>query len=154
MIRRATHSDIPGIEAALLKMKGRSEFRTVKVEFERGRKVLRQCMSSPRGFAAVAEHGGRVTGVIIGIVTNHWFSAERFASDFAFCSFRRGDGAQLLQMFKAWADSQNAILLMAQSSGVNAKRVRAFYESQGLTCVGNMFVGEKPIAVSVARRVG
>lgn len=153
MIRLATLADIPAIEQFMLAMKRRTELVTVKVEFERARKIMRQCVSSPQGFAAVAEHGGRITGVLLGIVDNYWFSMDRYASDIAFFSRRRGDGAALLARFKEWADNKSATLLMGQSSGQHMDATRRFYESQGLVCVGHVFMGERPISVRKMRSV-
>ena len=136
----------------MLSMKRRTEMVTVKVEFERARKVLRNCISSPQGFAMLAEHECKITGVLFGVTTNYWFSAERYASDIAFFSRRRGDGARLLTEFREWADRKNATLLMGQSSGQHLALTRKFYESHGLTLVGHLFIGPKPIQVKQVRR--
>ncbi len=154
MIRKATINDLPGIEDALLRMKRRTEFVTVKVEFERGRKAVRQCISSPQGFCWVAERNGRISGVLLGLISQFWYSREWFASDLAFYSQHKGDGQALMARFLEWAKAKNAIALMGQSSGKLTERVRAFYSSFGLVPIGNLFIGEKPIAVQPLRRVG
>lgn len=152
MIRRAIHADIPSIEALLLRAKRYSEYCTVKVEFERARKVMRQCISSPQGFAAVADHDGKITGALLGVTANYWFSAERFASDLGFYSQRRGDGRQLLAMFKAWADSKHATLQLSQSTGKHIAAVQRLYGAIGCVPVGTLFGGERPISVPVKLR--
>lgn len=153
-----TLADLPAVEDLLLKMKGRTEFVTVKVEFERGRKAMRQCVSSPQGFAAVAVHGDKITGCLLATITHWWFSGERFATDLAFHS-QRGDGERLLRMLKGWADSKNVTVQMAVSSGGprssarKFERLKGLYAKIGLVPIGYLFLGEKPIAVQAMRSV-
>lgn len=152
MIRRATHLDLPAIEALLLRAKRYTEYCTVKVEFERARKAMRNCISSPQGFAAVADHEGKITGVLLGVTTNYWFSAERYASDMGFYSQRIGDGRRLLKMFKAWADGKHAKLEMAQSTNKRAGTLQKLYAEMGLVRIGALFSGERPISVPMNLR--
>lgn len=151
MIRWATLADLPRIEEALIKLKGRSEFRTVVIEFERGRKTVRKCISSPQGFAAISERNGKISGVLIGTADSYWYSSTRFASDFAFTFRTRAEARELLRLFKAWADGKNAQLLMGQTTGTHGKLIAALYAEVGLVPVGTLFVGERPIAVRIAR---
>jgi hypothetical protein len=72
MPRCATLAGVAGIEDTLLRLKRKSEFATIKVEFERGRNGMHQCISAPQGFAAVAQRHGKITRVLIGVTTNYW----------------------------------------------------------------------------------
>ena len=152
MIRRGQLQDVAAIEALLLRAKRFSEYCTVKVEWERARKAIRQCISSPQGFAAVAEHEGRITGCLLGIATHYWFSAERFASDLGFYSQRRGDGLAMLEMFKSWADSKHATLQMGQSTTKRAAGIKRLYGKIGCVPAGTLFAGERPISIPVNLR--
>jgi len=152
MIRKATLADVLPIEDFCLRMKRRTEVVTIKVEFERARKAIRNCISSPQGFAMVSEHGGNITGVLLGVTSNWWFSSDRYASDIAFFSQRKGDGARLMDAFRQWADDKNAQLVMGMSSGQHMSTAKKFYELQGLVCVGHIFMGPKPIQVRQIRR--
>lgn len=147
MIRRATLADLPVIESLLIAAKRRSEFVTVKIEFERARKIIRTCISSPKGFAYVAEHDGKITGVLLGVADHYWYSVERFATDFAFYSKRRGDGRELLTRFLEWAASKGATPLLGQSSGRHGPGIHKLYTSMGLFPIGTLYMGEKPIQV-------
>lgn len=153
MIRQATFADLLPIEDLVLRLKRRTEFCTTKVDFERARKVARQCLQSGRGFAMVAEHDQRITGVLLGAIDRFWFSNERYASDILWFSQRRGDGDALFDRFKAWADARNARLFMTQSSGLHAKLLPSFYERRGLVQIGALYIGEKPICVPQLRSI-
>lgn len=153
MIRRATLADLPSIEDMLLRMKGRTEFRTTKVDFDRARLAARQCVSNAgRGFAIVAVHADRITGALFAAVDRWWFSPERFASNLFFHS-TRGDGRAMLAMFKEWADSKGAQIFDAvSSSSRHGARIRGYYAEIGCVPVGEIFIGEKPIRVPMMMR--
>ena len=153
MIRRATLADVPALEDMLLKVKRRSEFCTVKVEFERARKAARQCISSQQGFAAVAEHDGKITGCMLGVVTSLWFSPQKIGSDIAWVSFKRGDGRALFCAWMDWLNSKGAIPYMGQSTGRHGRTLAAFYREFGLVPMGTLWIGEKPIRVPHLRSV-
>lgn len=147
MIRRATLDDCMAIEDLFLRAKRRTEFCTVRVNFEKARKNLRRCIQSAVGFAMVAEHDGEISGALCGVLTDFWYADERYATDMGFVSRRRGDGKALLGQFVAWANTKGVFVLMATSSLRAGKVLRALYEGEGLRRVGEAFVTNKPIVV-------
>jgi N-acetylglutamate synthase-like GNAT family acetyltransferase len=140
MIRAAALSDVLLIEALLLRLKMHSEYATVPVDRERGRKMMRHCISSPQGFAWVAEHREKLCGVLLGIKQPIWFSARLSATDIVFYSQRPGDGRALVEQFTEWAwkDPRVEEVLCAQSSGHRVGRTDHWYQNLGFTRVGSV----------------
>lgn len=145
MIRAATLADVEGIKTLLLAMKRHTEFATVKIEPVRALKTVRQCISSPQGFCAVAEHDGELTGVILAVKQALWYSTQPFASDLALYSRYPGEGAQLMQAMLDWADAAGCIVIAGQSSGQAVSRTQRWYESLGFTHVGGVYVRERAL---------
>jgi len=153
MIRHALLQDVPAIEKLLLRAKRRTELCTVKVNFEKGRKNIRRCIQSALGFAMVAERGEKITGTLLAMQCEYWYSNERYVTDMGFVSYARGDGRLLLRRCRSWADAHGAKMLMGTFSLDPRGAMRRVYEGEGLYMAGHTFVSEKPINVPNIRMV-
>lgn len=96
-------------------------------------------MSSQFGCAFVTERDGKLTGLIVGIAQQLWFSRARYATDLLFYSEHPGDGYKLLKQFLSWAWKVPGVVevTMGQSSGM--RRSDALYRRAGLQRVGGVF---------------
>jgi len=141
MIRKATAADLQ----AIIEMGYRLCDRTPQAHVKRDRpsiaKQLTACMSSAFGCVFVAEHEKQITGVIVGIAQQFWFSNQRQAVDLMFVAERVGDGPRLLKAFVEWAWKVPGVVEVAgaQSSGIEIERTAEMYERLGFQRVGSVF---------------
>lgn len=147
MIRRGTPKDLP----AIIEMGHRLCDRTPQAHVKRDRESIAQtigsCMASGLGCVFVAEHEGKLTGVIVGMAQQYWFSRQRQAVDLMFVSERPGDGMRLLRAFIDWAWKVPGVVEVAgaQSSGIDIERTVELYERLGFKHVGGVFsMTERP----------
>lgn len=141
MIRRATLSDVEPMIDALMRTKRRSVYATVTVDKDMARKTIRQCISAPQAYAAITEHGGQISGVLLGIKEQLWFSRMSEAKDLVYHAARASDLRDLLEDFCAWAwkDQRVCAVLVGQSSGVQVERTTGVIRAQGFDLVGGVF---------------
>ena len=99
----------------------------------------------------VAEHKGKITGVLLAKVEPFWFadqaSGARVASDLMFYSQRAGDGLAMLKRFVEWAFSVPRVVRveMAVSTGqASLERMAKLYLRAGLRQEGSLFVVNHP----------
>lgn len=142
MIRLAAHGDIKEIVDLFLRLKRVSDYAFIPHNQERAMLTIRRCISSPQGYAKVsASKSGAITGCLLGVADQLWWSTRRYASDIGFFSQIPGDGQELVADFEAWAWRQNGVVevLLAQSSGCDVERTDAWYQSLGYTRAGGVF---------------
>lgn len=94
-------------------------------------------MELPNGLLAVAEKDGVVVGGVAGIVTEHWFSTDLTANEFAVFILPEHRGgmtaARLVQHYVQWAKAQGAKLIqLGISTGVQPVETAALYRALGL----------------------
>lgn len=141
MIRRASAKDLQ----AIIEMGYRLCDRTPQAHAKRDRptiaKQITACMSSAFGCCFVAEHDGKLSGVILGIAQQYWFSTQRQAVDLMFVAERVGDGPRLLRAFVDWAWKVPGVIEVgaAQTSGIEIERTAEMYERLGFQRVGSVF---------------
>lgn len=141
MIRKATAKDLQ----AIIEMGYRLCDRTPQAKVDRDRQAIAQtithCMNSSLGCCFVSERDGRLTGVIVGVAQQYWFSRKRQAVDLMFTSEHPGDGLQLLRKFVDWAWAAPGVVevTMAQSSGIEVERTGVLFERVGFHRVGGVY---------------
>jgi hypothetical protein len=141
MIRKGTATDLQ----AIIEMGYRLCDRTPQAHVKRDRPAIAQtltsCMNSAFGCCFVAERSGRLTGVIVGLAQQYWFSRQRQVVDLMFTAERPGDGLALMRRFIAWGWSVSGVVEVAasQSSGIEIERTAKLYEHLGFTRVGGVF---------------
>lgn len=141
MIRKATAHDLQ----AVIEMGYRLCDRTPQAHVKRDRPAIAQtltsCMNSAFGCCFVAEHAGQLTGVIVGIAQQYWFSRQRQAVDLMFTAERPGDGIQLLRKYVEWGWAVPGVVevSIAQSSGIEVDRTAVLFERVGFQRVGGVF---------------
>lgn len=109
-------------------------------------RTFTQAMSSALGCAFVSEHEGKLTGLLIGVAQELWWSRMRFATDLVFYAERAGAGVLLGRQFLDWAWNVPRMVdvTMGQSSGLDPERSAAIYRRLGLQRVGGLYCAVKP----------
>lgn len=146
MIRPATHDDFLAWRGLCERLHAQSPFASIPPEWEGIGKLFRQCLSSRLGCVLVAEHGGRLTGTVLGLAQEWWWCRKRVASDLLLYSERPGDGPALLSAFMDWAWSVPSVIhvVCGQSSGVDIERTSAMYRQAGMKPIGGLFYADRP----------
>jgi hypothetical protein len=145
-VRKATEADIDAIMALLAVMLEESAYRAIPLHEEKLRAFLR-FTSTDKNHACLVYQGrdGRIDGVILGFVTEHWFSLEKGVWDLALFvrPERRGSiaAARLWSAFKTWAQAAGAkTLCLGTVAGIAPERTRRFYTGLGMTEVGSLYL--------------
>lgn len=141
MIRNAQTADLPQLLSLGKRLQKKSPYADVPMDVATVGSTLGQCISSAFGFAMVAVHDGKITGVMLGAAMPLFFSKKRAATDFVTYAESPGDGFRMIRQFVKWAWSiPNVIeITLAQSSGVDVERTGKLYARVGLQRVGSIF---------------
>ena len=110
MIRNATTEDLPRLLELGEAMHAESRYSIMSFDREKVAGLLTTLMTTDTGFLMVAETDGRIIGGFAGIVSEHWFSHDKLASDIALFieqEFRRqakrgGDSGYLFRRRARW----------------------------------------------------
>jgi GNAT superfamily N-acetyltransferase len=114
VIRLATLSDVDAIVAMGLAFLRQSDYRTHIAENPDQMRVLaHHLLNSPDGAFFVADHDGRLVGVLGIIAYAHHMSGERTAGELVWWvdPAKRGIGLRLLKAAEQWAKDQGAVTL-------------------------------------------
>jgi GNAT superfamily N-acetyltransferase len=113
--------------------------------------TLMVCMNPMQGLVLVAEHDGKLTGILIATLATLWWADQRdgprMASDLVFHSTRYGDGRRMLAQLIEWAFNVPRVIRieMAVSSGQGTlASARRLYESAGFALEGTLFTMNHP----------
>lgn len=153
MIRPGMHSDLK----AILELANKAGDLTPYAHLPRDRQsmvqVITQCIASRFSFCEVAEHEGKLTGVLLAQAAELWFSKKRAATDILFYC-ESGDGAFMAKRYIDWGwRTPNVVeVSLAQSSGIDMDRFADMCELIGMQLVGTVFTLIKP--AEPARAVG
>ncbi|MAK37096.1 MAG: GNAT family N-acetyltransferase [Flavobacteriaceae bacterium] len=109
--------------------------------FDLGKVVAEQ------GGLFIAEHEGKIVGMLVGLVSEHFFGHDLMASDLTFYidkEHRGGTlGVRLMRQFEAWAKCMGArVISLGISTEIDAKRTGELYLRMGYRVTGEMFVKE------------
>ena len=149
MIRPLRPDDMQDLAKLLGELHAKSMYRSIKWSAQIV--LSRIAMLSTRGFVRVAEHDGQLTGVIAGLVDEHWWAdpqrGARYATDLVFYSKHRGDGATMVREFVEWALERPRVITieMAINSGMVSQRAAdRFYTQLGFERRGSFYVMDHP----------
>jgi hypothetical protein len=145
-VRSATEADIDEMVEMLRIQHAASSLRDVSFHEPKVRALFRHAIAAPDHACLVyarAEDG--LAGMMIGFVTQHFFSLETIASDlFVFVRPEaRGSiaAARLWLAFRDWAQKSGARTLRAGTiGGEMPERTRRFYTGLELTEVGSIYL--------------
>ncbi len=108
--------------------------------------VYGMCISSAMGFAMVAERDGEVTGILMAVADQLWFSKARFVSDLVFYVEDGRSGLPLLRAMVEWAWTMPKVIEItcAQSSMIRADKLDALYRRCGFENRGGIWTLQRP----------
>jgi GNAT superfamily N-acetyltransferase len=143
MIRFGTHADIPAIIKIGQLIIDASQTYSMPVDKDKASYMLRRAISDRQMALFVAERAGKVVGFFIGLMDEHWFSKERYATDVGFCVLpeHADQGVWLLRRFMRWAKGAGvSSIQLGLSTGMDADgRTGQMYQAHGLSKVGGIF---------------
>lgn len=150
MIRTMVPGDIEQVVALCRRLHQRSRYSRFKPHWPTVLQTITKAATSPAGRVIVAEHDGKITGLIIAVVQEFWWAepkaGPRVVSDLLFYSQRIGDGEQMMKAMVEWAWSVPRVVRVeiGVSSGIKTERTESFYRSMGFDYMGPMFEAEHP----------
>lgn len=141
MIRAATIHDLAEVIDMGYRLCDRTHYAAVKRDRQAIAMTIQDCMRSKFGCCFVSERSGRITGVILGIAQQLWFSRQRQACDLMFTAEHPGDGMALLRRFVEWGWSVPGVVEVvgSQSSGIDVDRTAKLYQRVGFSTVGGVY---------------
>jgi hypothetical protein len=142
IVRDATFDDAD--EAVELGAKIHAESESKHLAFDpSGAKVIgAQCIVNRSMCAFVAEHEGRIVGVLLGAERSFGYLHARYATDLLFLA-KGGAGKLLMTRFKTWAFDERGVdqIIMGVSfGGRSARGSEVIYKRQGFTHAGGIFL--------------
>lgn len=146
-VRLATEGDIGELVAMLGGLHTESIYRDVPLSNDKLAGFLASAIADPKRCVFVyVGKDGRIDGVIVGLVTDYFFSDDLAAYETTVYvrPERRGSMAayRLWSAFKTWAREQGARHVWPGiSSGITTSRTAKFYRGMGLEAVGSVFFG-------------
>lgn len=100
-------------------------------------------MLSERALVLVCEDDGKITGLLMAVLTLHPVFACIIASDLVFYAETPGSGREMCRQFEQWATDNGAHQIeMGVSSGLG-NRADPFFERRGFNKVGGIFVKKR-----------
>lgn len=139
-VRRAGSADIePMIEMGRALHQESPRYRTMRYDPDKLRRVaarLQGTLLAEDGVMLVAEAGGQVVGMLVGILAERWFGPDRYATDLTVYvrPEHRGGTAfvRLVAAFEAWAREQGVDEVdIGISTDIHAERTVHAYERLG-----------------------
>lgn len=150
MIRDLEHKDLEPVVKLLDRLHQKSPYRALVPDWAQ---VVNACvfnMQSANGFAKVAEHKERITGVMLGNIQTPWWVDQqigpRIASDIAFYSKAPKDGVRLLKALAEWAFSRPRVVRVECGYTINhpGEIMDRLYASAGFVKEGTFYIRNHP----------
>lgn len=152
MIRQMQPEDLEQVLALIAVLHIETPYRQIEMDWHGIIAFLTVAQMNRTALILVAEHEGKVTGVMLAKVEPFWFADQRngarVASDLMFYSKFAGDGPRMLRRFIAWAFSVPRVVRieMAVSTGqAKLERMAKIYTRVGLQQEGSLFVMNHPM---------
>jgi GNAT superfamily N-acetyltransferase len=144
MIRRATLDDLPALMRLGADMHAESpRFSRWRLNEGKLARLFERMLGDQDAFLWVAEHEGRVAGLLAAMIFDHWCVDQRMAMDFGLFMepARRGGlhAARLVKEYKAWAAEAGAHCEMGATTGVAPEATDRFLRCMGLRPCGALY---------------
>lgn len=143
MIRPATEADVPAIIELGAEMHRESP-RLASFSYSPGKVYeLLDVLIGCGGFAWVSVADGRINGLMLGFVQEHWFSEDLAAQELALyiepASRGSSSAARLIAQFKGWAAERGVMpgnIMAGISTGIHVEQTARLYEAFGFRRFG------------------
>jgi GNAT superfamily N-acetyltransferase len=140
IVRPATVRDIEEMVAIGARWHSLSDHAYVKFDQIRAGMFAMRAISSRGNCALVAEHLGKIVGMLIGTIQEWPFLNLKVATDLLTLSERAGAGRALLRQFEAWAFASGADeMMLGVSFGGDPRDCEKIYKRAGYRHIGGMF---------------
>jgi GNAT superfamily N-acetyltransferase len=142
--RFASVDDVPRILEILAKMHAESRYAEWPIDPDKLQQLVHGLIDHEDGACLVAQDSGEIIGVMLGLVTEFFFSRERMATELLLYVVpgKRGSWAavRLAHRFIEWAGATDAVEIQAGvSAGIANKDAERFYSSLGFASLGLSF---------------
>lgn len=150
MIRDLELKDMEPVLKLLDRLHQKSPYRALVPDYGHAVQTMMFNMQSPNGFAKVAEHDEKVTGVILANVATPWWVNQqigpRVVSDIAFYSRYPKDGVKLLQAMAEWAFTRPRVVRVECGYTINhpVEIMDRLYHRAGFVKEGTFYVRNHP----------
>lgn len=137
LVRHPRIEDWPQVVRLAADMHMETEFRRYRFSIEKVEQLYAVLLKDQENFfAVVAEHEGELCGFMAGFLCEHFFSADKYASEMLFYVSPKWRGSsaalRMVRAFEAWAMERPVLDIMTGiSSGVGVDRTSNFYEKLG-----------------------
>lgn len=145
MIRDAIPDDVPALVELGRRMATESpHYAHLPYSAAKMDRLFRSLIDSADGFLMLAEVDGAVVGVMAAIVSEHWMSEARIATDFGVyvnAEYRGGTAAaRMIKRFRAWAHERGSVqTTLGISTEICVEQTARFYTLLGLRQFGLLF---------------
>ena len=138
-IRSATNSDIPALTCMAEVMHAESP-RLSRIPFSAAKvsRLFSSLIALPDGLVLVVEVGGVIVGGVAAVVSEHWFSDEKVATEFGIFLMQEHRGglaaARLVRSYIDWARTHGVgpgWVKIGISTGVHQEKTAELYEALG-----------------------
>lgn len=145
MIRTATYHDLKAILEIGRRTIEASPTYPVVMDDVKASYMVRRCIADKSMEAFVSEIDGKITGFILAMQEEHFFSRDWYATDLCFCVLpsHADQAVWLLRRFIRWANSNPKVksIMLGVSSGLDKDgRLGQLYEKHGLKSAGGLYV--------------
>lgn len=146
-IRNATIDDVDALVELGEMMHAESpRFRTLTYDPVKVAGVVQYLLHDPAAQVLVAEHEAQIVGMLAGIIVEHFFGPDCYATDYVFYvhpAYRGTSAAP--RLYRAWeellkADGRVKEVSLGISTEIHPERTRRFYEHLGFRETGAIMV--------------
>lgn len=137
--RKATTNDFDGILELMKRMQPNTNYANVPIDDQSVKMLVGSGIFERRETAYVAEHEGKITGVIVGGLTPYQWNRKMFyATDVLFMA--EAGGAWLLRKLVDWAKKHHKThaIILGEDGGQHV-RTKRLYQAIGFNQIGGIF---------------
>ena len=140
-VRPAVHGDINQFIELGREMHAESIFHVYDFDEAKLRSYIEMLIDQDWGIALALVDGNKTVGGFLGVIVEHWFGKDKWASDVAlFVAAEHRSGRAGLQLLHAYVDEAKRSganqVVMANSTGYEPDRVARLFGKAGLKQVG------------------
>ncbi|WP_162559897.1 hypothetical protein [Methylobacterium radiodurans] len=123
-----------------------SIYRNIRFDDAKVKALLKSACdnASPFTVCFIYKRRGRMSGILLGYVSEYFFSRDRIAQDLFLFVPRKARGGvialMLIRRFKKWAQTQGAKeLCLGHTTGIDPEKAHHFFDKLGLNRVGSIY---------------
>ena len=143
--REARPEDLGAILEWCWEMHSETEYSKFSLNEDKVRTLVDRLLSLDGGYVGVADRGGEIVGIFLGLIDEMWFSDDSQGWELLFYSSKsaRGGfvGKRMLEAFNSWSVDRGASrVVVTLASGGDVARKSRFMECLDYTPLGGVHV--------------